>query len=325
VSSPSNTLYQSPSHSTKKNANAKKSAESHEQRTILAGQIARALAVFSVDEVVVFNDGDASLPKPNHQREDYTGTSDPDHFLVHLLSYLEAPPHLRKHLFPLHPNLKTAGSLPALDLPSHLQRNEWCPYREGVTIACEGGQTVIEAGLNIPVTVDAEIPPSARVTLKFDPAAEVQMKDSNTKVIKAEAVNPSEPKEESGYYWGYTVRRADNLSAVFTESTYDGGYDLTVGTSERGKALESLYGADENGESLGKFNHLLVVFGGETGLEVAVKNDAQLSGLGVTDAKEVFDQWVDLCPGQGSRSIRTEEALWMGLMGLRRLVVNNDR
>ena len=37
----------------------------------------------------------------------------------------------------------------------------------------------------------------------------------------------------SGVYWGYTVRVAKNLSSVFTGSTYKGGYDLTIGTSEK--------------------------------------------------------------------------------------------
>lgn len=71
------------------------------------------------------------------------------------------------------------------------------------------------------------------------------------------------------------------------------------------------------------FKHLLIVFGGVAGLEVAVKNDGELQKLGVVEAKDVFDRWVDVCPGQGSRTIRTEEAVWIGLMGLRRLVVKN--
>jgi predicted SPOUT superfamily RNA methylase MTH1 len=62
---------------------------------------------------------------------------------------------------------------------------------------------------------------------------------------------------------------------------------------------------------------------GVAGLEVAVRNDMELQKLGVTEAEEVFDHWINVCPGQGSRTIRTEEAIWMGLMGLRRFVVNN--
>lgn len=314
------------------------SAQSHEQRTSLAGHIARALSVFCVDEIVIFSDGHThgNPHKRHHNRthslahqadpsqDDYTGTSDPDHFLIHLLSYLETPPHLRKELFPLHSNLRTAGTLPSLDQPHHLKADEWCPYREGITLpgADEQG-TFVEAGLRLPVTIQEQIPPKTRVTLKFKPGAEEASKDANSEVILADPVNPNEPREEAGYYWGFNVRKASCLSDVFTECTYDGGYDVTIGTSERGADVETLY-SDNEEQRLGKFNHLLVVFGGVAGLEVAVKNDEELQKLGVVEAKDVFDRWINVCPGQGSRTIRTEEAIWIGLMGLRRLVVKNE-
>jgi methyltransferase len=291
---------------------------------------------------VVFSDGDTKLARNHHRfqsisshtEDEYTGVSDPDDFLVHLLSYLETPPNLRKHLFPLHANLRTAGTLPSLDLPHHLRADEWCPYREGVALLSgsgNDGKTLVEAGLRIPVTVQDAIPASARVTLKFNSDAEKASVDPKAKEIRAEAVNPDEPREESGYYWGYNVRRAGSLSAVFEECTYDDGYDITIGTSERGIPLESLYsdiadkneGGHGNESVVGQFKHLLIVFGGIAGLEVAVKNDPQLQELGVKEAKDVFDRWVNLCPGQGSRTIRSEEAIWIGLMGLRRMVTAN--
>jgi predicted SPOUT superfamily RNA methylase MTH1 len=295
---------------------------------------------------VIFSDGDVKTPRNHHRSQslsnqsdpsldEYSGTSDPDHFLVHILSYLETPPHLRRLLFPLHPNLRTAGTLPSLDLPHHLRAEEWCPYREGVTLASEAaghGTSLVEAGLRIPVTVDTDIPPSNRVTLKFKPGAEEAAANTKAKEIEAEAVNPDEPREDGGYYWGYNVRKANSLSAVFEECIYDGGYDVTIGTSERGIRLESLYSAlqeDQGGQVgdgplIGNFKHLLIAFGGVSGLEVAVKNDPQLQKLGVKEAKDVFDRWVNVCPGQGSRTIRTEEAIWIGLMGLRRLVTRNS-
>lgn len=310
------------------------SAQSHELRTSLCGHIARALSVFCVDEIVVFSDG--HVPKKSHKRtqsygqhsdpsqDEYTGSSDPDHFLIHLLSYLETPPHLRKLLFPMHANLRTAGTLPSLDLPHHLKPDEWCPYREGVTLpgADEHG-TFVEAGLRIPVTIEEQIPENTRVTLKFRPGAEEANKDVNSEVILADPVSPDEPREESGYYWGFNVRKARSLSDVFTECGYEGGYDITIGTSERGVPLESIYSEGEV-RITGKFKHLLLVFGGVAGLEVAVKNDEELQKLGVVEAKDVFDRWINVCPGQGSRTIRTEEAVWIGLMGLRRLVVDNE-
>lgn len=183
--------------------------------------------------------------------------------------------------------------------------------------------TFVEAGLRIPVTIEEQLPEKTRVTLKFKPGAEEASKNIQAEIIEAEPVDPAEPREENGYYWGYNVRKAGCLSDVFTECTYDGGYDITIGTSERGIDVEELYSGDEE-QKVGKFKHLLIVFGGVAGLEVAVKNDRELPKLGVTEAKDVFDRWVNVCPGQGSRTIRTEEAIWIGLMGLRRLVVSNQ-
>jgi predicted SPOUT superfamily RNA methylase MTH1 len=292
----------------------------------MVGHIARALSVFCVDEIVIFSDGNTA-PPPKRQRngsiDEYTGKTDPDHFLVHLLTYLETPANLRKYLFPLHENLRTAGTLPSLDLPHHLKPKEWCLYREGVTLpgADENG-TFVEAGLRVPVTVEGQIPENHRVTVKFLPGAEEAAKDMNADKIAGEAVDPAEPREDAGYYWGFNVRRAGNLSDVFTECPFEGGYDITIGTSERGMDVEALYEDEE--QKISRFKHLVVIFGGVAGLEVAVKNDGELQKLGVVEAKDVFDRWINVCPGQGSRTIRTEEAIWIGLMGLRRLVVNNQ-
>ena len=70
------------------------------------------------------------------------------------------------------------------------------------------------------------------------------------------------------------------------------------------------------------FSHMLVVFGGVGGLEAAARIDADLARKGIfeVNVRDLFDYWVDVCPGQGSRTIRTEEALWIGLMGVRGVV-----
>ncbi len=93
---------------------------------------------------------------------------------------------------------------------------------------------------------------------------------SDCKVHKGVVVAPHLPRTEGGLYWGYSVRLASCLSefcpfihlfplvssitfhqlvqlkivflylcvcvgAVFTECPYKDGYDLTIGTSEKGK------------------------------------------------------------------------------------------
>ena len=324
------------------------SAQSPELKSQLAGQIARALAVFCVDEVVVFEDGQnhgAARLQIGFSKDDYTGYSNPNYFLMHILSYLETPPYLRQRLFPMHPDLQKAGALPSLDLPHHLRSHERCQYREGFTIAGpedskdadgiaeEQGKkkkkrkeakgsgeiaTLVDVGFGSPVTVPSTIPPNSRVTLKLSDSEHV---DDDGPKMTAQAVAPSVPREEAGYYWGYSVRSAASLSAVLTESPFHGGYDLTFGTSERGLPLSSLTKPSADQAQVPAFKHMLIVFGGVAGLEVAVKTDDELLKIGVTEPSGLFDYWINLCPGQGSRTIRTEEAVWLGLMGLRDLVV----
>ena len=65
------------------------------------------------------------------------------------------------------------------------------------------------------------------------------------------------------------------------------------------------------------WKHLLVVIGGVAGLEAALEADTDLQSAGVRQVKDVFDRWINIVPGQGSRTIRAEEALWIALSRLR--------
>jgi len=60
------------------------------------------------------------------------------------------------------------------------------------------------------------------------------------KVFNGKVVSPSAPRTDSGIYWGYTVRLASSFGAVFTQSPYNDGYDVMIGTSERGSPVDSL-------------------------------------------------------------------------------------
>ncbi|KAF8538017.1 putative RNA methyltransferase [Trichophaea hybrida] len=280
-------------------------AQSHDLRTHLVGTIARCAAVFCVDEIVVFNDGGA---------KSFQSTE----MLVHILSYLETPQYLRRHLFPIHPNLKSAGVLPPLDIPSHYRMEEGGLYREGVAVDSNEKGTIVDAGLKRKVFVDVVVPKDTRLTLRFRNTEEGAGRGAKeAEHIHAEAVSPDAPRLEAGFYWGYNVRTAASLSAVFTEAPFEGGYDVTFGTSERGEDIVGLR------ERVPEFRHMLVAFGGLAGLEQALKADEELLSAGVKEVREVFDFWVDVCPGQGSRTIRTEEAVWIALSRLKETVEGN--
>ncbi|KAL9121866.1 MAG: hypothetical protein Q9187_001572 [Circinaria calcarea] len=232
-------------------------------------------------------------------------------------------------------------------MPHHLRAHEWCQYREGVTIDVHSTKgddpaenrrkknkkkkkqsnfdistatTLVDAGLPYPVSVPGSIPLNSRVTLRFSTAESPS--DIRTTAQTAEVVAPSAPREETGYYWGYNVRSAPSLSAVLTECPFDGGYDVTFGTSERGIPLRTLHVDVKERVNPEGFRHMLIVFGGVAGLEAAVKADEELASLGVKSPEKLFDFWVNLCEGQGSRTIRTEEAVWLGLMGLKEVVLD---
>ncbi|KAL2129722.1 hypothetical protein VTI74DRAFT_7402 [Chaetomium olivicolor] len=281
-----------------------------EQRTTNVGCVARALAIFSVDEVVIYDDSPPDQRITNADPDAYTGDVDPAHFMEHLLTYLETPPFMRKVLFPIHPNLRSQGLLPNLEMPHHPHKDEWLPYREGLTLEAppKGGKgTVVDIGMPSTVTINESIPPKTRVTLK--------MPDDSYGT--PEPIHPTAPRTEAGYFWGYSVRKASSLSNVLTESPYEDGYDLSIGTSERGVPLSKAFPSYDQAN----FNHLLVVFGGPRGLEYAAMNDPQLGEMGIAGArtKELFDHWVNVLPNQGTRGIKTDEALLIALTGLRRL------
>jgi predicted SPOUT superfamily RNA methylase MTH1 len=166
-----------------------------------------------------------------------------------------------------------------------------------------------------------------RTTIRFTspspPASWPHLSQSECENLDATACPNALAREEAGYYWGYTVRRAPSLSSVFSDCEYPSGYDYTLGTSERGVPISSILPGNNypahNKVLPSSFKHLLLVFGGVAGIEVAVANDPVLveKGLGKTSASELFDAWVNLVPGQGSRTIRTEEAVEFGLCALK--------
>ncbi|KAK7896449.1 hypothetical protein WMY93_021774 [Mugilogobius chulae] len=254
-------------------------AQSAELRTYLAGQIARPASSFvSVEGEFkgVGKKGQACIQ------------------LARILQYLECPQYLRKWFFPKHQDLQYAGLLNPLDSPHHMRIDEESEYREGIVLdrpIKQGKGSFVNCGMRrFDVRIDKQLQSGLRVTVQLN-----KTQSEESKVYKGVVVAPHVPRTEGGLYWGYTVRLASCLSAVFTESPYKDGYDLTVGTSERGSSLDQT--------SLTPFKHLLVVFGGLQGLEASLDADQNLD---VTDPSVLFDLYLNTCPSQGSRTIRTE-------------------
>lgn len=283
-------------------------AQSPELRTYLAGQIARAACVYKVNEVVVFDDkGEVTdAEKRKIRKDDVLGEGRVACLqLARILQYLECPQYLRKYFFPIHKDLQYAGILNPLDAPHHLRQQDVSLYREGVVTnkpIKPGKGSQVNVGLLHEVHVDKVLTAGIRVTVK------IPFGQEGVKKLKGYIVPPDIPRSDTGVYWGYNVRLADNLTEAITQCPHKDGYDLTIGTSDKGTPVDNI----DNAEL--EYHHALIVFGGLAGLEVAVGVDPNLD---VDDPALVFHKYLNTCPEQGSRTIRTEEAVLVSLAELR--------
>ena len=108
-------------------------------KTVRAGVIGRAAAVFRVDRIVIYLD--------RH------GVESEGEFLCQVLRFLDAPQYLRKRLFKLSPLLKYAGLLPPLRAPHHaverdVEKMGRSSFREGIVV--KSGRPVSYTHLTLP-------------------------------------------------------------------------------------------------------------------------------------------------------------------------------
>lgn len=124
-----------------------------------------------------------------------------------------------------------------IDTPHHKRYNEWFPYRDGVVINRPSKDTRgswVNIGINRDCQIDLNLQAGTRVTVKLD---QTDFSD-HIKYYTGSVVSQEEPFLKTGTYWGYQVRVAANIQAVFDECPYDGGYDMKLGTSDKGKIID---------------------------------------------------------------------------------------
>jgi predicted SPOUT superfamily RNA methylase MTH1 len=236
-----------------------------------------------VDEVIVY------LDRPNE-------IQDPDaDLLLTVLQYMETPQYLRKHLFDRIAQLRYAGILPPLRTPHHpltrkgkeLRHDE---YRDGVVIASQAGQSLVELGVERPIRLNEdELPIGQRITLRVR---------RTRHGVGIERVNAPPSKT----YWGYQV---DDTKPTLRRLVKDRDFDFVVATSRSGKPLT---------EASRKFRNdwrnarrvLIAVGSPREGLREILARE----GLTLEDAVHVV---LNTIPFQGTETVRTEEALYATL------------
>jgi len=252
-------------------------------KTVKAGFVGRALAVFRVDDVFVYRD----LYGLRYQDREAS-------LLATLLSYMETPQYLRKRLFPLSKPLSYAGLLPPLRTPHHptASRSDMVEdgeFREGVVVSCRGSFSLVDVGLEKPIKVHKRLRPGLRVTVRLS------KKDGS---VYGEHVSRIVPR----LYWGYRVIDFDKPLGVLVKTCGDA---LVIATSKYGDSIVDV--SERLAQSLRRSSRVLVLFGSP---REGLRDILSREGL---ELSRVTDYVVNTIPHQGTETVRTEEALYATL------------
>lgn len=262
----------------------------------------------------------------NMDNMDTTDTTDIEYsylckFLHYNLQYLETPQYLRKHLFPITPFLKNTGIMNPVDAPHHLRSDEWLPFREGVIVEKKENGLIVDVGLFSNAFIKTEnseeqensLCIGTRVTVLFDETSYNNFKKRNKSekiIFTGKLISPQIPLLYN-VYWGYSIEVLKNVSEIFQLK-----FDYLVGTSERG--------THTNGSCIfEKGKSILIVFGNKDGLEnllIREKEEKKKKNFSAEERQKKlkkilkkFDFFLNTCPFQTSRTIRTEEAITITL------------
>jgi len=223
-------------------------------RTYKVGQIARAAAIFGVEHIWIYRAGGRD-----------------GKFIRTVLEYAETPQYLRKRLFPLMPELRYAGVLPPLRIPSHKLKGEpkIGEVREGYAFR-RGKRTYADIGL--------------------DELAEVTQNDVEGRgtfrvvSVKPLKVVPTKPVE----YWGYRVHLSRRPLAKTLKKAR---LDVVIATSKMGVDVRRAKLPDLSGD-------VGLVFG-----------SPRRGVFELLDEPYEFDVTLNTLPSQWTETVRTEEAV----------------
>lgn len=253
------------------------------EKTFKVGLIGRALAIFRIDEIIIYPD----ILGVDQSRD--------SNFIATILAYMETPQYLRKRLFGITPNLRYAGILPPLRTPHHPTRSKIKDirvgeFRDGVVIAESKNGVLVDIGVEKPIVIpDTRIPVGKRVTVKI-----ASISDEPRAILTS--------RDEVPIYWGYQVR----VSRVpLGKMIKDGFFDLVIATSRRGEPFMRV--KDVILERWKKAKAVLIAFGSPTqGLQEIVRQEGM-------ELSELADFIVNTIPNQATETVRTEEALYATL------------
>ena len=229
----------------------------------------------------------------------YSDNSDKEEvkFISDVLTYMNTPQYLRKKVFPITRELRNVGILPPLRTPHHptgeLIEGD---YRQGLTLKRTKKGTVVDIGADRLALCKEKLSVNKVLSFKV------------VKLGKELIIDPDVPD----YYWGYKVL-STNKNLYDSILTLKPGPDLVIGTSRYAQSITSVL--EEVKNKLKGSKHTAILFGGPySGL------DELISG---PNEKEIIDLEVNTVPSQGTKTVRTEEAV-LATLSVFNLLLNTD-
>jgi hypothetical protein len=231
-------------------------------------EFARACAIFKIKTIYIYQDGE--------NREDRN-------LLMTILRYLETPQFLRKRLFPKMNDLKFAGILHPLKIPSHVtpadaKKISKGDVREGIIVSFKG-KKFVDVGINQLVQYFGPETVGKRITVQFK---------NGFPNFELKAIS----KNDVQSYWGYSIKERSNLFSLIKE--WQGPIIIT---SRKGKTVSK----DQISNYINSDKQILIVFGSpEKGVHQIL--GAKMSSLQNSKILNFF-------PNQATETVRLEEAL----------------
>lgn len=240
-------------------------------RTFKVGILGRALAVFQIDNVVIYND--------DHIKNE-NGEEDGE-FIAEVLNYMNTPQYLRKSAFPIRPELKHVGILPPLRAPHHPVNSQpdVGDYRQGFTVKRNKKGTFVDIGMDKLAFCKEQLTVKKIFNFKI------------TKIAKKEViVTPDKPDD---IYWGYNVISSNKSLKNSLKLIKP---DLVVETTRYGDYINSIF--DELKPKLDESKSIAILFGGPYS---SIQEDVSNPNWDLIKLNTI--------PGQGTETVRSEEAV----------------
>jgi hypothetical protein len=253
------------------------------EKTTRIGMIGRAVAIFRVNDVIIFLDD----PTVNQTRD--------MNLMSMILSYMETPQYLRKYSFGVKPELRYAGILPPLRTLHHpltkkLRDLKVGEFREGIIVSRVKEGVLVDIGVERPFLVkNKDIKLNKRVTVRIAALSH-----------KPEAMIAN--RREVQTYWGFQVTAAELPLGQIVKQR---GFDLVIATSRLGTPFANI--KDAILTRWKNAHQVLVAFGAPAR---GLYEIARLENL-VLD--QIANFVVNMIPSQGTETARTEEAIYASL------------